>query len=195
LKNKLSKNTMSILVPIISVIIALLIAAVVILLIGKNPLNAYWVMLKGAFGGKAAWAANISKMMSLVLTGLAVGFGFRAGIFNIGAEGQLMMGAIFSTYVGINLGNVSPIIAIPITMLAGILGGALWASIAGYLKASTGAHEVITTIMLNWIAVYLTNYFVAGPLGTGNNITIRYYSFNHCSNSCLYIIRENNYRL
>lgn len=170
MKNKLSKNTMSILVPIISVIIALLIAAVVILLIGKNPLNAYWVMLKGAFGGKAAWAANISKMMSLVLTGLAVGFGFRAGIFNIGAEGQLMMGAIFSTYVGINLGNVSPIIAIPITMLAGILGGALWASIAGYLKASTGAHEVITTIMLNWIAVYLTNYFVAGPLAVGQGV-------------------------
>ena len=161
---------MPILVPIVSVIVALLIAAVIILVIGKNPLLAYLKLFEGAFVGKAAWADNITKMTSLLLTGLAVGFGFRAGVFNIGAEGQMAVGGMMAVMVGINMGNVSPVFAIPITIFAGMLGGAFWASIAGYLKAKTGAHEVITTIMLNWIAYHIGNYLVAGPLAVGQGV-------------------------
>ena len=147
----------SFVVPIAAVILALMIASIVILLIGKNPVVAYEALIKGAFGGRQAIADTIIKTTPLILTGLAVGFGFRAGVFNIGAEGQMIMGALIATVVGINLGGVPPVIAIPVTMLIGMLAGAGWAAIAGYLKAKTGAHEVVSTIMLNWIATYLSS--------------------------------------
>jgi len=156
------------LVPFFSVVIALLIAAVVIVLIGQNPVIAYKAMIEGAFGNLQALADTIIKTTPLILTGLAVGFGFRAGIFNIGAEGQMIMGAILATVVGMNMRGVPPSLAIPLTMIAGMLGGAVWASIAGYLKAKTGAHEVVTTIMLNWIATYISSYLITGPLAVGS---------------------------
>ncbi|MDN5342063.1 ABC transporter permease [Oceanotoga sp. DSM 15011] len=166
-----SKNKwMPFLVPFFSVLVSLIIAAIIILLLGKNPLTAYAEMFKGAFGSRLSWADNITKMTSLLLTGLAVGFGFRAGVFNIGAEGQMAVGGIMATFVGINMGNVPAVIAIPLTMMAGILGGAVWASIAGILKAKTGAHEVISTIMLNWVAYHLSNYVVSGPLAVGQGV-------------------------
>ncbi|MDI3471968.1 MAG: ral nucleoside transport system permease protein [Thermotogaceae bacterium] len=169
MKKRIMKiNLSAFIVPVMSVIIALLIASVVILLIGKNPLIAYYEMLKGAFGSSQDFINTIVKTTPLILTGLAVGFGFRAGVFNIGAEGQMSMGALFATIAGMNLGGFPPYIAIPITILSGMLMGALWASIAGFLKARTGAHEVITTIMLNWISYYLGNYMVAGPLSVGS---------------------------
>lgn len=161
-------NLTAIVIPVMAVIIALLMASVVILLIGKNPLVAYYEMLKGAFGSLQDFTNTIVKITPLILTGLAVGFGFRAGVFNIGAEGQMSIGALFATIVGMNLGGVPSYIAIPLTMLSGMLAGSFWASIAGFLKAKTGAHEVITTIMLNWIAYYLGNYMVAGPLSVGS---------------------------
>jgi len=155
-------------VPVLSVVIALLIAAVVIVLVGKNPAYEYFKMIEGAFGSKQALANTIVKTTPLILTGLAVGFGFRAGVFNIGAEGQMAMGALFSTMVAMNLGAVPSVFAIPITLIVGMAMGAGWAAIAGALKAYTGAHEVITTIMLNWIAYYLGNYMVAAPLAVGS---------------------------
>ena len=158
----------SFVVPIVAVILALVIASVVILLIGKNPITAYGALIKGAFGGKQAIADTIIKTTPLILTGLAVGFGFRAGVFNIGAEGQMIMGALIATVVGINLGGVPPVVALPFTMLIGMLAGAGWAAIAGYLKAKTGAHEVVSTIMLNWIAMYLSSYMVTEPLAVGS---------------------------
>ncbi|MCD6545976.1 MAG: ABC transporter permease [Thermotogae bacterium] len=167
-KTFLNLNLSAIIIPIMAVIIALLIASIVILSIGKNPLIAYYEMLKGAFGSSQDFINTIVKTTPLILTGLAVGFGFRAGVFNIGAEGQMSMGALFATIIGMSLGGFPPYIAIPLTMLSGMLMGAIWASIAGFLKARTGAHEVITTIMLNWIAYYLGNYMVAGPLSVGS---------------------------
>ncbi|MCD6551344.1 ABC transporter permease [Thermotoga sp.] len=156
------------LVPLFSVIIALLIAAAVIVMIGQNPVTAYKAMIEGAFGDLQALADTIIKTTPLILTGLAVGFGFRAGLFNIGAEGQMIMGAILATVVGMNMRGVPPSLAIPLTMIAGMIGGAAWASIAGYLKAKTGAHEVVTTIMLNWIATYISSYLITGPLAVGS---------------------------
>lgn len=161
---------MPFLVPLLAVLFSLVIAAIIILLIGENPISAYVEMIKGAIGSRLSWADNLTKMTSLLLTGLAVGFGFRAGVFNIGAEGQMAVGGIMAVFVGINMGNVPAVIAIPLTMTAGIIGGAIWASIAGFLKAKTGAHEVISTIMLNWVAYYLSNYLVAGPLAVGQGV-------------------------
>lgn len=170
-KFKFDKNKlMPFLVPFSAVVFSLIIAAIIILFIGKNPITAYGRLIEGAFFGASAWADNITRMTSLLLTGLAVGFGFRAGVFNIGAEGQMAVGGLMAVMVGMNMGNVPAIMAIPLTIVAGILGGAFWASIAGFLKAKTGAHEVITTIMLNWIAYHLSNYFVSSPLAVGAGV-------------------------
>ncbi|MFO7881419.1 MAG: ABC transporter permease [Kosmotogaceae bacterium] len=156
------------LVPLVSVLIALAIASIVIILIGKNPIYAYRVMIVGAFGGAEQLANTIVKMTPLVLTGLAVGFGFRAGIFNIGAEGQMAMGALVGSMVAMNVGFLPPFLAIPLALIFGMLAGAIWASIAGFLKAFTGAHEVISTIMLNWIAANIAIFMVSGPLAIGS---------------------------
>ncbi|MGJ8454379.1 ABC transporter permease [Pseudothermotoga sp. U03pept] len=154
-------------VPVVSVIIALLISSVVILLIGQNPLVAYAALFRGAFGSKLAVASTIIKTTPLILTGLAVGFGFRAGLFNIGAEGQMVMGAMIATAFAINISWMPAALAIPLTMIVGMTAGAGYAAIAGVLKAKTGAHEVVTTIMLNWIAEHLSSYVVAVPMGVG----------------------------
>src|SRR6056297_833106 len=161
---------MPFLVPLLAVVFSLVIAAIIIILIGENPITAYIEMFKGAVGSQLSWADNITKMTSLLLTGLAVGFGFRAGVFNIGAEGQMAVGGIMAVFVGINMGNVPAVIAIPLTLAAGIIGGAIWALIAGFLKAKKGAHEIISTIMLNWVAYHLSNYLVAGPLAVGQGV-------------------------
>ncbi|ABV33611.1 MULTISPECIES: ABC transporter permease [Pseudothermotoga] len=154
-------------VPAVSVLIALLISSVIIMLIGQNPITAYAALFKGAFGSKLAIASTIVKTTPLILTGLAVGFGFRAGLFNIGAEGQMIVGAMIATAFAINISWMPAVFAIPLTMIVGMLAGAGYAAIAGILKAKTGAHEVVTTIMLNWIAEYLSTYVVTVPMGVG----------------------------
>ncbi|MFN4223528.1 MAG: ABC transporter permease [Fervidobacterium nodosum] len=155
-------------VPLISVLIALIISAFIILAIGKNPILAYGKLLNGAFGSKQAIIDTLIKTTPLILTGLAVGFGFRAGVFNIGAEGQMAMGALVAASVASNFGGLPPAVAIPLTMLIGMTAGAVWAAIAGFLKAKTGAHEVVTTIMLNWTTTYIASFMVTGPLATGS---------------------------
>lgn len=107
---------------------------------------------------------SLTKSVPYIFAGLAVALGFRAGLFNIGAEGQLFMGAIFSVYVGFAVTGLPAIIHIPLALLAGALGGALWGFIPGWLKAKTGGHEVINTIMMNYIAFRLSEYLLRGPL-------------------------------
>jgi general nucleoside transport system permease protein len=99
-----------------------------------------------------------------IFAGLAVALGFRAGLFNVGVEGQLFMGAISATFVGYAVTGLPAIIHLPLTLLAGFAGGAFWGFIPGWLKAKTGAHEVINTIMLNWIAFRLTDWLLSGPM-------------------------------
>jgi len=99
-----------------------------------------------------------------IFASLGVALGFRAGVFNIGAEGQIFMGAIFSTYVGYSITGVSPWLHIPLAMIAGALGGAIWGFIPGWLKAKTGGHEVINTIMMNYIAFRLSEWLLNGPM-------------------------------
>ncbi len=152
-------------IPVMSVLLAVIVGGVVMLVAGDNPLTAYWELCKGSFGGSYNISETLVSSIPLMLTGLAVAFAFRAGLFNIGAEGQLFMGAIVSAFVGYKL-NLPGIILIPIALVAGAFGGALWGGIAGVLKAWRGAHEVITTMMLNYIAILISEYLLeASPSG------------------------------
>lgn len=107
---------------------------------------------------------SLNKSVPYIFAGLAVALGFRAGLFNIGAEGQLFIGAVGAVWVGFALTGLPAIIHIPLALLAGALGGALWGFVPGFLKAKTGGHEVINTIMMNYIAFRLTEYLLRGPL-------------------------------
>lgn len=118
-------------------------------------------LIRGAFN---PFLESLTKSVPYIFAGLAVALGFRAGLFNIGAEGQLFMGAVASVYVGFAVKGLPAIIHIPLALGAGALGGAIWGFIPGWLKAKTGGHEVINTIMMNYIAFRLSEYLLRGPL-------------------------------
>jgi ABC-type uncharacterized transport system permease subunit len=107
-----------------------------------------------------------------IFAGLAVALGFRGGLFNIGAEGQLFVGGLASAFVGYSLSGLPMIIHLPLAILAGLVAGGIWGAIPGYLKARTGAHEVINTIMMNWIAFRLTDYLLTGPMARPDGLPI-----------------------
>jgi general nucleoside transport system permease protein len=148
------------LVPILALLTALVLGGVLMLVFGDDPIRAYNGLLQGAFGSGRAWATTIRKMVPFILTGLSVAVAFTAGLFNIGASGQFLMGTLFAVTVGINFSGLPAAIHLPMALLAGILGGMLWGSIPGMLKVFTGAHEVITTIMLNYVASLVAGWTV-----------------------------------
>ncbi|MEM7128181.1 MAG: ABC transporter permease [Chloroflexota bacterium] len=150
----------SLLIPILALVTALVVGAIVMLTFGDNPLEAYRGLLLGAFGNDKAWARTIIKMTPLILTGLSVAVAFKSGLFNIGAAGQFLFGTVCSVAVGIAFDGLPMIIHLPLSLLAGIIGGMIWGAIPGLLKVYTGAHEVITTIMLNYIAALFGGWTV-----------------------------------
>jgi ABC-type uncharacterized transport system permease subunit len=154
--------------PLAAVILALAIGAGFILFVGENPLTAYKILFVESFGNLRNLATTLQRATPLMFTGLAVAFGYRAGLFNIGAEGQLYIGAFAAAWVGFTLTGAPRFIHLPLAIIAGMLGGALWGSIPGYLKAKLGVHEVINTIMLNFIALYLTDWLATGPFHGGS---------------------------
>jgi simple sugar transport system permease protein len=150
----------SLLIPLLAVFLALVVGAAIMWLAGDDPIEAYKGLFMGAFGSKRGWATTIRKWSPLLLTGLSVAVAFQAGLFNIGASGQFMMGTIFSVWVGIHFPDLPALVHVPLAILAGILGGILWGAIPGILKVTTGAHEVISTIMLNYIAALFAGWTV-----------------------------------
>jgi simple sugar transport system permease protein len=138
------------------------VAAGAMLLSGANPLLGFWALFRGALGGEQQIAETLVQTTSLLFPSLAVAFAFRAGLFNIGAEGQLIVGGLLAGVIGARLGAPGWI-AIPVLLLAGAFGGAAWSSIAGVLRARFGGSEVIATLMLNIVAALLANYLVVGP--------------------------------
>lgn len=142
-----------------SILFGLIIGAIVLAVAGFNPIEAYGIMIKGVFGSPKYISWTIVRSTPLILTGISVAFAFRTGLFNIGAEGQFIIGSLVTTLVGYFI-KLPPIIHPIVAILAGCLAGAIWAGIAGYLKAKRGINEVITTIMLNWIALYFSNFMV-----------------------------------
>ncbi|MFB3042216.1 MAG: ABC transporter permease [Candidatus Poribacteria bacterium] len=154
-----------ILFPILITLLALFINALIMLGCGYQPIKAFVAMYHGAFGGPRQVTETFVKTCPLLLTGLAVAFAFRCGVWNIGAEGQYVIGTLATTWVGTSITNLPPIFFIPLILTAGFISGGLWGTIAGLLKAYRGVQEVISTIMLNFIALALVSYAVdGGPL-------------------------------
>ena len=159
--------------PALALFTAVVLGGLIILVSGFNPFDAYGGLLKGSFGLPEQWAAGdwhslnqtLGAATPYIFTTLAVAFSFKAGLFNIGAEGQLKLGAFAAAWVGYSFAGLPSIIHVPLTLAAGWLGGAVWAAIPGVLKAFSGAHEVITTIMLNYIAAILLGFMTGqdGP--------------------------------
>jgi len=158
--NKMKKYLRSVISPLIAIILSLLIGAIFISIVGKNPVEVYSRLFAGTLGNSYGIGQVLFKSTPLIFTGLAVAFAFKAGLFNIGAEGQVIIGAFFSAWAGFTFITLPAVILLPLSILAGFLGGAFWGGIAGYLKAKFGSHEVINTIMLNFIAAALVSYLV-----------------------------------
>jgi general nucleoside transport system permease protein len=169
-----------VIVPILTALIAFLVAGIVVLLTGHNPLSTYKAIFKGTglnwlfpwVSGATRSAAALAlqqtliQTTALILVGLAVAFAFRAGLFNIGGQGQYTLGAIVAVWVGSSFSGMPAVLHIVLAIALAALAGAAWAGIAGILKATVGVHEVISTIMLNWIAIWLGVYLfqLGGPL-------------------------------
>lgn len=149
---------------LISIVLALVAGAVVLLSAGFNPLQAYQAIFVGAFGDLRSFTEVLIKATPLILIGVGVIVPFFCRIYNIGIEGQFYAGAVCSTVAGIYLTGLPPVIHIIVVLLAGIAGGALWAVVAAWLKYRFGADIIVSTIMLNYIAIIGTNYLVSGPM-------------------------------
>jgi simple sugar transport system permease protein len=155
-----------VIVPVFAVVAALVLGAVVMVATDVDVATigrSYLALAYGSLGSLNALSETLTAATPLVLAGLGVALGFRAGLFNIGAEGQLLIGGLTAVIVGFSLEGLPMVVHLPLALLAGVLGGGLYASIAGWLRAATGAHEVILTIMLNLISYRLLDYVLRLP--------------------------------
>jgi ABC-type uncharacterized transport system permease subunit len=153
-------------IPILAVVAALLIGGVVMLatgVSGSEILRSYGALFAGSFGSLYAISETLTAATPLTLAALGLALGFKAGLFNIGAEGQMILGGVAAVIVGFSLPGLPIYLHLPLALAMGALGGAAWAAIAGWLRATTGAHEVILTIMLNLTAQRLLTYLLRNP--------------------------------
>ena len=162
-------------VPVLSVLMGLILAGIIIFITGSNPLEAYRALAEGAFLRPAtetrpwAFTDTLVAMIPFLLLALGISLSFTAGLFNIGGEGQFYMGALVSVILGFKVTGLPAFIHLPLVLMGGALAGAVWAGIAGVLKAKRGASEVITTIMLNYVAYSIVDYLVNGAIrGVGS---------------------------
>jgi len=163
------KNTLLIKVliqstPFLVIILTFLITTIILLILHTNPILAFKILIQGAFGSINAFADTIVKTVPLLFVALGICISFRGGVFNIGGEGQLIVGALAATTIGLASVHLSGWIQATIALVAGSLAGAIWGGIAGVLKAYFNVNEVLSTVMLNYIAVYLMNYLLRGPM-------------------------------
>jgi simple sugar transport system permease protein len=177
IQNWFTSSWSGLLVPILAVLTAFVVGGIVIAIAGGNPISAYLGLLEGAFGSTKALSETSVWASPYIFAGLAVALAFKGGLFNIGAEGQLALGAVASAWVGYALPGLlgiklPTIIHLPITVLAGIIAGGIWGAIPGWLKARTGGHEVINTIMMNYIALNMVSYLLNGPMKDPNPLNV-----------------------
>jgi general nucleoside transport system permease protein len=149
--------------PVAGLVLALVAGGLLIALSGFPPLKAYAAMLESAFGNKNGIGETLLKTSPLLLASLGVAVAFKGNVISIGAEGQIYMGAIGATYVGLFMGDLRPIVGIPLALLAGFFLGAIWGGIASFFKLRFGANEIIITLMMNYVAIEFTKYLVNGP--------------------------------
>lgn len=157
-----------VLVPVLSILLSFLVGAMMITLIGGNPMEAYGYLLKGAFGNKSNISETFIKSVPLIFTGLAATFAYKCGVFNLGAEGQFVMGAVASLWFSTTVQGLNGIVLLILSLFVGILAGGLWGLIPGLLKVSRGLNEMIVSILLNYIAVLFMGYLYSGPLRDGS---------------------------
>ncbi len=159
-----SDRLVRVVTPFISVAIAMLIGSIFILASGHSPVAAFAALWQGAFGSQRAIGETLLRSTPLIFTGLALAYGFRSGLFNIGAEGQLFLGGLAAAVVGLWVGGMSWMISLPVILLSAALAGAAWAFIPALMKARIGANEVITTMMFSYIGRYLVSFVITGPM-------------------------------
>ena len=150
--------------PVFAALAALIVGAIMLLLLKVNPIEAYAAMWEGAFGSKNALAETLVKATPLLLVGLGICISFRGDVINIGGEGQMIIGAILGTWIGLILVDWPGWAVIPIALLTGFIGGAIWGGIPGFLKAYFRVNEILSTVMMNAIAVQLMNFLLRGPM-------------------------------
>lgn len=158
-----NKKLYTLLIPVISVLLGLLAGGIIMLASGYNPIEGYRALWLGAFGDAFTIGETIRRTTPLILTGLAIAFAFRSGLFNIGAEGQVIVGWLAAVWVGLAF-DAPMIVHLPLAIIAGALAGGLWGFVPGLLKARLGVHEVIVTIMMNYIALFLSNEIIRSVL-------------------------------
>lgn len=160
------KLVKDLLTPLFAIGLALLIGAGVMLITGHNPFQAYGALFKGAFGTKVNLANTLANAVPLILSGLGIAITFKAGLFNIGAEGQYWIGSMAAVWIGYAVPGLPPVLHIGLAFMVAMLAAGLWAGlIPGLAKAMVGAHEVITTMMMSYIAIFLSHYMLEnGPM-------------------------------
>jgi simple sugar transport system permease protein len=152
------------LIPVVAVAAAFTVGAVMIAALGANPLEGYRSLFEGAFGDVDALADTALKAMPLLLVGTGICVAFRASVINIGGEGQMIAGAILSTFLALGFGDLPRPVLVPLVLLGGAAGGAVWGAIPGYLKAYSNVNEILSTIMLNIVAVQFMNFLLRDPI-------------------------------
>jgi simple sugar transport system permease protein len=152
------------LLPVFATLAALLVGAVMLLFLKVNPIEAYKALWDGAFGTSNAFAETLVKATPLLLVGLGICISFRGDVINIGGEGQMIVGAVLATWIGLTFTSLPGWLGITLAMLAGFLGGAIWGGIPGVLKAYFRVNEILSTVMMNAIAVQLMNFLLRGPM-------------------------------
>ncbi|WP_433749905.1 ABC transporter permease [Falsibacillus pallidus] len=166
----MAKRYMNILIPLIAVLLGVIAGAIIMLVSGYKPIDGYASLWNGAFGELYYTGETIRQITPYILAGLAVAFAFRTGLFNIGVEGQLIVGWLASVWVGVAF-DAPKFIHLPLAVIAAALAGGLWGFIPGFLKAKFRVHEVIVTIMMNYIALHVTNYFIRTVLSDHSDKT------------------------
>lgn len=152
------------LLPVIATLAALAVGAIMLLFLKVNPIEAYAALWDGAFGSSNAFAETLVKATPLLLVAIGICISFRGDVINIGGEGQMIVGAILATWVGLNFTGLPGWLTITLSMLAGFLGGGIWGGIPGVLKAYFRVNEILSTVMMNAIAVQLMNFLLRGPM-------------------------------
>ena len=160
MKKKLFEIGQELIFPLAAVLAAFLLGAVLMIVIGVDPVEAYLALIDGAFGSQRAISGTIQRSIPLIFSGLALAFGFKCQVFNMGAEGQLLFGGLAAALLGRYIVGVPMWLHIPIVIIGGMLAGAVWAAIPAVLKVSRGVNEVIGTIMMNNIGTLAVSFFI-----------------------------------
>ena len=168
-----NKNLLqAIMIPFIAIVFGFILGALIMLFFGYSPIDAYNAMLSNVLTNPYFFGEALRQATVLTLTGLGFNMAYQAGFFNIGLSGQLLMGWLFAIWFALLFPDMPRILAVPLFLLVGLAIGALWAGIAGFLRAYFGTNEVIVTIMLNYTALHFSNYMIRNVLATGNRTEI-----------------------